>query len=63
MLGVYLYVSSQYVYIDLSVIQAPVITLSSTNSDILQQVFVKDGDRVTVDEPIARVGNQISKRT
>ena len=60
-LGVYLYVSSQYVYIDLSIIQAPVITLSSTNSDILQQVFVKDGDRVTVDEPIARVGNQIVK--
>ena len=60
-LGIYLFVSSHFVYIDLSVIQAPLITLVPTNSDILQQVFVKEGDTVTVDEPIARVGDQIVK--
>jgi multidrug resistance efflux pump len=60
-LGIYFYVSSQYVYIDKSIIQAPVISLSSENSDILQQVFVKVGDSVTANEPIARVGDQIIK--
>lgn len=60
-LGIYFYVFSQYVYIDKSIIQAPVISLSSENSDILQQVFVKVGDSVTANEPIARVGDQIIK--
>jgi multidrug resistance efflux pump len=60
-LGLYLYVSSKYVYIDQSVIEAPIIYLSSGNSDILQQVFVQAGDSVTVNEPIARVGDQIVK--
>ena len=59
--GLYLYVSSKFVYIDLSVIQAPIISLVPANSDVLQQVFVKDGDSVTPDEPIARVGDQIIK--
>ena len=58
-LGVYLYVSSKYVYIDQSVIEAPIINLSSANSDVLQEIFVKAGDTVTVNEPIARVGDQI----
>lgn len=57
--GIYWYVSSQFVYIDKSVIEAPVITLSATNSDILEQVFVKAGDTVAVNQPIARVGDQI----
>ena len=52
-LGIYFYVFSQYVYIDKSIIQAPIISLSSENSDILQQVFVKVGDLVTANEPIA----------
>ena len=60
-LGIYFYVFSQYVYIDKSIIQAPIISLSSENSDILQQVFVKVGDLVTANEPIARVGDQIIK--
>ena len=60
-LGVYLYLSSQYVYIDQSVIEAPIISLASSNSDVLQAIFVKDGDAVKVDEPIARVGDQIIK--
>ena len=60
-LGIYWYVTSQYVYIDKSVIQAPVISLSSENSDILQQVFVKVGDSVIANQSIARVGDQIIK--
>jgi multidrug resistance efflux pump len=60
-IGAYLYLSSQYVYIDQSVIQAPIISLAPSVSDVLQEVYVKDGDTVTVDQPIARVGNQIIK--
>lgn len=60
-LGIYLYVSSHYVYIDLSVIQAPLITLSSPTSDVLKEVFVKDGETVAADQPVALVGDQIVK--
>ncbi len=57
--GAYWYVSSRTVYIDLSVVQAPVINLSPANSGPLQTVFVKVGDMVTANQPIARVGNGI----
>ena len=60
-LGAYWFVSSQYVYIDQSMVESPIISLSSQNSDILQEVFVKVGDLVSVDQPIARVGDQIVK--
>jgi len=60
-LGLYLYVSSKYGYIDQSVVEAPIINLSPTNSGVLQSVFVKDGDSVGIDEPIVRVGNEIVK--
>jgi multidrug resistance efflux pump len=55
----YWYVSSKTVYIDLSVIQAPVINLSPTDSGPLQAVFVKVGDIVRANQPIARVGDEI----
>jgi multidrug resistance efflux pump len=57
--GTYWYVSSQTVYIDQSVVQAPVINLSPTNSGPLQAVFVKVGDIVTANQPIARVGDEV----
>jgi multidrug resistance efflux pump len=57
--GIYWYVSSQTVYIDQSVIQAPVINLSPTASGPLQAVFVNVGDTVTANQPIARVGDEI----
>ncbi|HTY39544.1 MAG TPA: hypothetical protein VMC43_00400, partial [Candidatus Paceibacterota bacterium] len=53
--------SSRMVYIDLSVVQAPVIRLSPTTSGPLRSVFVKVGDLVTANQPIARVGNEIVK--
>jgi len=59
--GLYLYVSAQSVYIDQSIIQAPLINLSPANSGVLQAVFVKAGDTVTTDEPVAQVGNEIVK--
>ncbi|HVN26651.1 MAG TPA: HlyD family efflux transporter periplasmic adaptor subunit [Candidatus Paceibacterota bacterium] len=57
----YWYVSSQTVYIDQSVIQAPLVNLSPVNSGVLQSVFVKAGDSVTIDEPVAQVGSEIVK--
>lgn len=59
--GLYWYVTGQSVYIDQSVIQAPLINLSPVNSGVLQAVFVKAGDTVTMDEPVAQVGNEIVK--
>jgi len=57
--GMYWYVSSKTVYIDQSVIEAPVINLSPTTSGPLQAVFVNVGDTVTANQPIARVGDEI----
>jgi multidrug resistance efflux pump len=57
--GLYYYVSSKTVYIDLSQIQAPLINLSPTNSGVLQATYVNPGDVVTANEPIALVGNQV----
>jgi len=57
--GLYYYVSSKTVYIDLSQIQAPLINLSPANSGVLQAMYVNPGDVVTANEPIALVGNQV----
>jgi multidrug resistance efflux pump len=57
--GLYWYVSSQTIYIDQSVIQAPIINLSPSNSGTLQAVFVNVGDKVIPNQPIARVGDEI----
>jgi multidrug resistance efflux pump len=57
--GVYWDVSSQMVYIDQSIIQAPVINLSPMNSGQLQAVFVNVGDTVTANQPVARVGDDV----
>lgn len=58
-IGGYWYASARTVYIDLSQIQAPIINLSPKNSGALQAVFVKVGDIVTANQPIARVGSEI----
>ncbi len=57
--GLYWYVNSKTVYIDLSQIQAPLINLSPTTSGVLQAMYVNPGDMVTANEPIALVGNQV----
>jgi multidrug resistance efflux pump len=57
--GLYWYVSSKTVYIDLSQISAPLINLSPVNSGVLEAVYVNDGDMVAVNTPVARVGDEI----
>jgi len=57
--GVYYYVYSKSVYIDQSVISAPLVDLSPVNSGVLEEVFVKEGDMVTMNAPIGRVGDEI----
>lgn len=59
--GAYWYVTSKTVYIDLSVVQAPIINLSPTVSGHLQETFVKNGYAVAANQPIARVGSEIIK--
>ncbi len=50
---------SSHVSIDKSVITAPTIAIGPEAEGILQEVYVKPGDTVTVDEPVARVGDEI----
>ncbi|MEO5646262.1 MAG: HlyD family efflux transporter periplasmic adaptor subunit [Candidatus Paceibacterota bacterium] len=50
---------TSHVSIDKSQITAPTITIGPEVSGILAEVYVKPGDLVTVDEPIARVGSEI----
>lgn len=57
--GLYWYVSSKTVYIDLSQIQAPLINLSPANSGVLQALYVNVGDTVTANQPVALVGDEV----
>jgi multidrug resistance efflux pump len=57
--GLYYYVNSKTVYIDLSQITAPLINLSPVNSGVLEAVYVNVGDDVAINTPVARVGNEI----
>ncbi len=50
---------SSHVSIDKSQITAPTITIGPEASGILAEVYVKPGDTVTVDEPVARVGSEV----
>jgi multidrug resistance efflux pump len=61
--SVYWYVTSKTVFIDQSVISAPIINLSPVNSGVLEEAYTKEGDRVVADQPVARVGNEIVKAT
>lgn len=59
--GAYFYISSKTVYIDQAVVSAPLINLSPVNSGTLQEVFVKPGDLVAENQPVALVGSEIVK--
>ncbi len=50
---------SSRITIDTSVISAPVIAIGPEMEGILDEVYVKSGDTVTKDEPLARVGSEI----
>ena len=52
---------SSRVYIENSLVSAPVINLSPVVGGTLQEVFVNVGDQVNANSPIARVGNELIK--
>ena len=58
---IYWSVVSGRVYVENSLISAPVTNLSTTSGGILQEVFVNVGDNVQTSDPIARVGNELIK--
>jgi len=49
---------SSHVSVDASQITAPTIAIGPQAEGILAEIYVKPGDTVTVDEPVARVGNE-----
>ncbi len=60
-LGAYWYVSARTVYIDLSQVKAPVVSLAAPDSGQLQAVFVQVGETVKKNQPVALVGNDVVK--
>jgi multidrug resistance efflux pump len=57
--GAYFYVSAKTVSIDSSVVFAPTINLTPLTSGALQKVFVKAGDTIAANQPVAQVGDEI----
>lgn len=57
--GIYLWVTSQRVYVDQASIEAPEIDLSPSQSGILQDVYVQEGDEVPANYTVAQVGNEL----
>ena len=46
------------VSIENSLIEAPIISLSPSSPDILEEIYVKPGDKVLPNTPIAKIGNE-----
>jgi multidrug resistance efflux pump len=57
----YISLSKSRVYVEKSALDAPAIDLSSQGGGALQKLFVRVGDKVQANEPIAQVGNDIVK--
>lgn len=62
-IGGYIYwsISSSRVYVENSLISAPVINVAPTVGGVFQESFVNVGDTVQTDAPIARVGDELLK--
>lgn len=58
---VYWAVSSQYVYTDNAVIEAPVTDITPSMAGVLNQVEVNVGDIVPANTVVAQIGNQLLK--
>ena len=58
---IYWSISSSRVYVENSLVSAPVINISPTVGGTLQEIFVNVGDSVDTSAPIARVGNELLK--
>lgn len=50
-----------YVSVENSTISAPIISISTETSGTLDEVYVKNGESVTIGQPLARVGTEIIK--
>ena len=61
--GAYLLVANKSVYIDKSLIQAPVIALSPSSPGILQEIYVNPGDMIPANTIVAQVGVELIKST
>ncbi len=60
-MGIYLLKANERIYIEKSQIEAPKIGLASTSGGILNQLLVKTGDKVTQNQVIAQIGNNLVK--
>ena len=58
---VYLNIVSKRVYVEKSEIDASPIALSSKSGGILEELFIKEGDEISADAVVARVGNELVK--
>ena len=59
--GIYWYITSQRVYVDMAYVQAPLINLSPVHGGTLQDVMVNAGDTVGANAVVAQVGNELVK--
>jgi len=58
---VYINAISKRVYVEKSEVDAPQVTLSAKSGGILEELFVKAGDKVSANDVVARVGNELVK--
>lgn len=49
------------IYIDKAQVSAPQINLAPQTSGTLEEIFVREGDQVQANSPVARVGNELIK--
>ncbi len=59
--GGYLYITRDDISTDKATVSAPEIGLSPTHAGILKDVLVKEGDTVTFNQTVARVGDELIK--
>lgn len=55
---IYWQYSKNSVFVENSQLQAPMANISSTASGVLNAIYVKDGDKVTVNQAIALIGSE-----
>ncbi len=58
---VYFKTTSVRIYTDKAAVESPIISLAPKSSGILQEVYVHEGDRISADTTVARVGNELIK--
>jgi len=59
--AVYVFVTRNDVYTDKATVSAPEIGLSPSNPGVLKDVLVKEGDMVSFNQTVARVGDELVK--